>query len=75
MFFKNGSENENKGDEMLVRNADKFSWFPHMWNHAQSHTYNNQSQLISDMEKNYQFAKVSLAICYYVFFRTFFLYM
>lgn len=42
-------------------NGDKFMWFPHMWNHIQPHLYSNSSQLIVDMMKNKDFAKVSLA--------------
>ncbi|XP_071808785.1 bifunctional heparan sulfate N-deacetylase/N-sulfotransferase 3-like [Asterias amurensis] len=56
-FFKRGNEKEMEGDEALVKNAQKFSWFPHMWNHAQPHTFDNQTQLVNDMKKNVHFAK------------------
>ncbi|XP_022105719.1 bifunctional heparan sulfate N-deacetylase/N-sulfotransferase 4-like [Acanthaster planci] len=57
-FFKRGNEAEKAGDEALVAQADKFAWFPHMWNHAQPHMFTNQSQLIADMRKNFRFAKI-----------------
>ncbi|XP_038060079.1 bifunctional heparan sulfate N-deacetylase/N-sulfotransferase 4-like isoform X2 [Patiria miniata] len=56
-FFKRGNEEEKAGDEALVMHADKFAWFPHMWNHAQPHMFSNQSQLVADMRKNFRFAK------------------
>ncbi|XP_033644350.1 bifunctional heparan sulfate N-deacetylase/N-sulfotransferase 4-like [Asterias rubens] len=55
--FGSGNEDEKKGDLALAKNAHVFSWFPHMWGHAQAHTYDNRSKLVSEMKMNYQFAK------------------
>ena len=56
-YFKNGNELENAGDELLVRVADKFWWFPHMWKHIQPHRFDNVSELTKRMIWNKQFAQ------------------
>ncbi|PIK52841.1 putative bifunctional heparan sulfate N-deacetylase/N-sulfotransferase-like [Apostichopus japonicus] len=56
-FFQRGTDEENLGDERLLKHADKFWWFPHMWNHMQPHKYNSSSKMIQDMKKNKQFAQ------------------
>ncbi|KAK0426203.1 hypothetical protein QR680_009582 [Steinernema hermaphroditum] len=40
-YFRNGDDDEDKGDELLVEWARKFFWFPHMWrhNHVQEHNF------------------------------------
>lgn len=56
-FFQRGTKEENEGDERLLKHADKFWWFPHMWNHMQPHKYNSSSKMIQDMKRNKQFAQ------------------
>lgn len=56
-YFHHGTSEENLGDDMLLENLDKFTWFSHMWNHQQPHLYENQTQLEYDMTLNRNFAK------------------
>jgi len=46
------------GNEELVKNADKFWWFGHIWNHYQPHSQNKEN-IIDLMRQNYEFAEVS----------------
>jgi heparan sulfate N-deacetylase/N-sulfotransferase NDST2 len=55
-YFHHGTGEENKGDDMILENADKFMWFSHMWNHQQPHLYDNLTQLELDMNQNREFA-------------------
>lgn len=56
-YFHHGSYEENLGDDLILKNVDKFMWFSHMWNHQQPHLYDNLTQLQMDMLLNKQFAK------------------
>ncbi|CAG9800644.1 unnamed protein product [Chironomus riparius] len=57
-YFHHGTKEENLGDDMLLRNVDKFTWFSHMWNHQQPHLYDNLTILMNDMMLNKEFAKL-----------------
>ncbi|XP_073982493.1 N-deacetylase and N-sulfotransferase sfl [Rhodnius prolixus] len=56
-YFHHGTAEENLGDDLLLENVNKFTWFSHMWNHQQPHLYENQTQLEQDMVLNKNFAK------------------
>uniref|UniRef100_A0A1B6C2B3 Uncharacterized protein n=1 Tax=Clastoptera arizonana TaxID=38151 RepID=A0A1B6C2B3_9HEMI len=56
-YFHHGTLEENQGDDMILENGHKFTWFSHMWNHQQPHLYENQTQLEMDMTLNRNFAK------------------
>ncbi len=66
-----GTEEENRGDEALVKVAHKFWWFPHMWDHSQPHLYRNSSKLEKLMLLNRNFAQVcsSAIVCTLTFFQ------
>ena len=56
------------GNKELVKNADKFWWFGHIWNHYQPHLLQTKEQLVKLMKQNYEFAVVSqyifLQVCW-----------
>lgn len=56
-YFHHGDPEEDKGDDLLLENTDKFMWFSHMWNHIQPHLYENLTLLTEDMLLNKNFAK------------------
>lgn len=56
-YFHHGDPEEDKGDDLLLENTDKFMWFSHMWNHIQPHLYENLTLLTEDMMLNKNFAK------------------
>ncbi|XP_074040411.1 N-deacetylase and N-sulfotransferase sfl [Leptinotarsa decemlineata] len=56
-YFHHGNSEENKGDDLILENIDKFMWFSHMWNHQQPHLYDNITLLMEDMVLNKNFAK------------------
>lgn len=55
-----GTEEEDAGDDMLLRHRREFWWFPHMWSHMQPHLFHNRSVLADQMRLNKQFALVRL---------------
>ncbi|XP_028019822.1 bifunctional heparan sulfate N-deacetylase/N-sulfotransferase 4 isoform X2 [Balaenoptera acutorostrata] len=55
-FYHTGTEEEDEGDDLLLRSADEFWWFPHMWNHMQPHLFHNESSLVEQMSLNKEFA-------------------
>ncbi|XP_059846662.1 bifunctional heparan sulfate N-deacetylase/N-sulfotransferase 1b isoform X3 [Hypanus sabinus] len=55
-FYYTGTDEEDKGDNLLLSNVKEFWWFPHMWSHMQPHLFHNQSVLIEQMLLNKQFA-------------------
>ncbi|KAK2116134.1 hypothetical protein P7K49_006760 [Saguinus oedipus] len=54
------TEEEDEGDDLLLRSVDEFWWFPHMWNHMQPHLFHNESSLVEQMILNKEFALVSI---------------
>ena len=59
--FKKGPDLENKdeddkGDEALIRYKDEFTWFPHEWQHMQPHKQDNVTILTNRMVLNRKFA-------------------
>ncbi|XP_043842338.1 bifunctional heparan sulfate N-deacetylase/N-sulfotransferase 2 isoform X3 [Dromiciops gliroides] len=57
-FYHTGTEEEDAGDDMLLRHRNEFWWFPHMWSHMQPHLFHNRSVLADQMRLNKQFALV-----------------
>lgn len=57
-YFLHGSDEEDEGDWELVKNADKFWWFGHMWLHKKAHTRDNLEELVEHLKLNLEFAKV-----------------
>ncbi|NXT36705.1 NDST4 sulfotransferase, partial [Pelecanoides urinatrix] len=55
-FYHTGTEEEDKGDDLLLRSVDEFWWFPHMWSHMQPHLFHNESSLVEQMILNKEFA-------------------
>ncbi|OQV18743.1 Bifunctional heparan sulfate N-deacetylase/N-sulfotransferase [Hypsibius exemplaris] len=57
-YFHAGADDENGGDDMLLANSHKFSWFCHMWGHSQAHLYNSSVEaLVREMQFNRAFAR------------------
>ncbi|XP_054370613.1 bifunctional heparan sulfate N-deacetylase/N-sulfotransferase 4 isoform X2 [Molothrus ater] len=57
-FYHTGTEEEDEGDDLLLRSVDEFWWFPHMWSHMQPHLFHNESSLMEQMILNKEFAMV-----------------
>uniref|UniRef100_A0A8B9VX34 [heparan sulfate]-glucosamine N-sulfotransferase n=1 Tax=Anas zonorhyncha TaxID=75864 RepID=A0A8B9VX34_9AVES len=55
-FYHTGTEEEDAGDDLLLRSVDEFWWFPHMWSHMQPHLFHNESSLVEQMILNKEFA-------------------
>uniref|UniRef100_H3A5G8 [heparan sulfate]-glucosamine N-sulfotransferase n=2 Tax=Latimeria chalumnae TaxID=7897 RepID=H3A5G8_LATCH len=55
-FYHTGAEEEDDGDDLLLKYIDEFWWFPHMWNHMQPHLFHNESTLVDQMILNKKFA-------------------
>ncbi|GAB1298813.1 Bifunctional heparan sulfate N-deacetylase/N-sulfotransferase 2 [Apodemus speciosus] len=55
-FYHTGTEEEDAGDDMLLKYRREFWWFPHMWSHMQPHLFHNRSVLADQMRLNKQFA-------------------
>ncbi|MGH0161444.1 UNVERIFIED_CONTAM: hypothetical protein FKN15_041203 [Acipenser sinensis] len=51
-----GTEDEDEGDDLLMKYVDEFWWFPHMWSHMQPHLFHNESSLAEQMILNKEFA-------------------
>ncbi|KAM9462927.1 bifunctional heparan sulfate N-deacetylase/N-sulfotransferase 2 isoform 1-T3 [Clarias gariepinus] len=56
-FFHTGTDEEDEGDNTLLRHRQEFWWFPHMWSHMQPHLFHNVSVLADQMRLNKQFAQ------------------
>uniref|UniRef100_A0A8C1F3G0 Bifunctional heparan sulfate N-deacetylase/N-sulfotransferase 1 n=1 Tax=Cyprinus carpio carpio TaxID=630221 RepID=A0A8C1F3G0_CYPCA len=56
-FFHAGTDEEDRGDDLLLSYVDEFWWFPHMWSHMQPHRFHNQSVLAEQMMLNRRFAE------------------
>lgn len=56
-FFKKGTYEENSGDDLLLKHANEFWWFCHMWSHSQPHLFGNISSLETEMQLNKEFAR------------------
>uniref|UniRef100_A0A670Y0I5 [heparan sulfate]-glucosamine N-sulfotransferase n=1 Tax=Pseudonaja textilis TaxID=8673 RepID=A0A670Y0I5_PSETE len=57
-FYHTGTDEEDEGDDMLLKNRKEFWWFPHMWSHMQPHLFHNVTVLAEQMKLNKQFALV-----------------
>ncbi|KAL6466895.1 hypothetical protein MHYP_G00246990 [Metynnis hypsauchen] len=55
-FFHTGTQEEDEGDDLLLKYVDEFWWFPHMWSHMQPHLFHNESSLMEQMILNKDFA-------------------
>ncbi|KAK2546010.1 bifunctional heparan sulfate N-deacetylase/N-sulfotransferase 4 [Columba livia] len=55
-FYHTGTEEEDEGDDLLLKSVDEFWWFPHMWSHMQPHLFHNESSLVEQMILNKEFA-------------------
>ncbi|KAL4239231.1 Bifunctional heparan sulfate N-deacetylase/N-sulfotransferase 1 [Mactra antiquata] len=55
-YYQHGTDEENVGDEYLLKYKDHFNWFPHMWRHEQPHKF-TEEELRKNMFLNYQFAQ------------------
>lgn len=53
-----GTDEEDEGDDMLLKHRKEFWWFPHMWSHMQPHLFHNVTVLAEQMKLNKQFAVV-----------------
>uniref|UniRef100_A0A672SH91 Bifunctional heparan sulfate N-deacetylase/N-sulfotransferase 1 n=1 Tax=Sinocyclocheilus grahami TaxID=75366 RepID=A0A672SH91_SINGR len=51
-FFHAGTDEEDRGDDLLLSYVEEFWWFPHMWSHMQPHRFHNQSVLAEQMMLN-----------------------
>ncbi|XP_016142573.1 bifunctional heparan sulfate N-deacetylase/N-sulfotransferase 1-like isoform X2 [Sinocyclocheilus grahami] len=56
-FFHAGTDEEDRGDDLLLSYVEEFWWFPHMWSHMQPHRFHNQSVLAEQMMLNRRFAE------------------
>ena len=61
-----GTDEEDRGDDMLLQHRMDFWWFPHMWSHMQPHLFHNVSVLAEQMRLNKIFAEVSSLILLYL---------
>ncbi|XP_064177083.1 bifunctional heparan sulfate N-deacetylase/N-sulfotransferase 2 [Anguilla rostrata] len=56
-FYYTGTDEEDRGDDMLLRHRKEFWWFPHMWSHMQPHLFHNVTVLAEQMRFNKLFAQ------------------
>ncbi|KAM6956518.1 bifunctional heparan sulfate N-deacetylase/N-sulfotransferase 2 [Aplochiton taeniatus] len=56
-FYHTGTDEEDRGDDMLLQHRKEFWWFPHMWSHMQPHLFHNVSVLAEQMRLNMLFAQ------------------
>ncbi|XP_015772476.1 PREDICTED: bifunctional heparan sulfate N-deacetylase/N-sulfotransferase 4-like [Acropora digitifera] len=61
--FKQGDDEEDEGDMALIKYADKFTWFGHLYDHEQPHkrTY---AEIVKSLKKNEEFAKMTFETNY-----------
>ncbi|XP_075011465.1 bifunctional heparan sulfate N-deacetylase/N-sulfotransferase 2 isoform X2 [Calonectris borealis] len=59
-FYHTGTDEEDEGDDMLLKHRKEFWWFPHMWSHMQPHLFHNVTVLAEQMKLNKQFAVISI---------------
>uniref|UniRef100_H3CH73 N-deacetylase and N-sulfotransferase 2 n=1 Tax=Tetraodon nigroviridis TaxID=99883 RepID=H3CH73_TETNG len=57
-FYHTGTDEEDRGDDMLLQHRMDFWWFPHMWSHMQPHLFHNVSVLAEQMRLNKVFAQL-----------------
>ena len=57
-LVREGTSEEDEGDDLLLKYVDEFWWFPHMWSHMQPHLFHNESSLLEQMVLNKEFALV-----------------
>ncbi|KAK2865605.1 hypothetical protein Q7C36_001661 [Tachysurus vachellii] len=63
-FFHTGTQEENEGDDLLLKYVNEFWWFPHMWSHMQPHLFHNESSLMEQMILNKDFALTWATLLY-----------
>ncbi|KAJ8250546.1 hypothetical protein COCON_G00224680 [Conger conger] len=56
-FYHTGTDEEDRGDDMLLWHRKEFWWFPHMWSHMQPHLFHNVTVLAEQMRLNMLFAQ------------------
>ncbi|CAL8367413.1 bifunctional heparan sulfate N-deacetylase/N-sulfotransferase 2 [Gadus morhua] len=56
-FFHTGTDEEDEGDDMLLKHRRELWWFPHMWSHMQPHLFHNVTVLAEQMRLNMLFAQ------------------
>ena len=56
-YYRHGNKAENLGDELLVNQADEFTWFCHFWSHAKAHLFNTTKAIEDELLKNLDFAR------------------
>ena len=64
--YLKGNEEEDDGDEAILENAHKFTWFGHLFDHEQPHKL-SLKQLIHSMTRNKIFAEVTDVVCFCYF--------
>lgn len=62
-----GTDEEDEGDDMLLKHRKEFWWFPHMWSHMQPHLFHNVTVLAEQMKLNKQFAVVGSTAVYLLY--------
>ncbi|KAJ3609991.1 hypothetical protein NHX12_022085 [Muraenolepis orangiensis] len=56
-FYHTGTDEEDEGDDMLLKHRQDLWWFPHMWSHMQPHLFHNVTVLAEQMRLNMVFAQ------------------
>ncbi|XP_064193581.1 bifunctional heparan sulfate N-deacetylase/N-sulfotransferase 4 [Anguilla rostrata] len=55
-FYHTGTEEEDAGDDLLLKYVDEFWWFPHMWSHARPPAHHPSDLLLEQIILNKEFA-------------------
>ena len=59
--YLQGNEDEDDGDQAILENANKFTWFGHLFDHEQPHKL-SLKQLTRSMIRNKKFAVVGFGL-------------
>ena len=62
-YFLHGNDEENEGDQELMKNTSLFWWFCHTWGHTQPHIISGFEELKQEIELNQVFAQVCVQYC------------
>lgn len=54
-YFKSGNDDEDKGDESLLKSSSNFTWFCHTWSHSKAHLASNVKIIKDELIKNRNF--------------------